>query len=410
MKQVCHRDAGRGHAVVKWAGGLSRQRETGPAADEALARLRAGLGGSQPQLVLAFAAGYESRDLEGLPARLHSWLGDGLLVGCSAGGVVGMGQEFEDGPALSLLAGVMPDVQLSAIHLDQASLPAVTASRDCWWRLTGVRPEDEPSFTILADPYSFDIEHCIRGIDRAYPGSTVIGGLTSAVSQPGQACLIAGGEARRSGALLVAWTGNVQIEGVVAQGCRPVGDPLFVTASDGNRIREIDGKAPRQVLGEVFSSLGTADRELFNARQLFIGLALPGPRQSVGAGDFLVREVAGVDSESGDLVIGGHAAAHTVVQFHLRDADASAADLERELARHRGENPSTPAAALMFSCVGRGAALYGVPGRDSGLFRRAFSDVPLGGMFCAGEIGPVQGATFLHGYTTVFGLVRPRRG
>jgi small ligand-binding sensory domain FIST len=182
-----------------------------------------------------------------------------------------------------------------------------------------------------------------------------------------------------------------------------------VTSSDGNRIHELDGKAPRQVLGEVFSSLGTEDRELFNARQLFIGLALPGPRQSVGAGDFLIREVAGVDSESGDLVIGGHAAAHTVVQFHLRDGEASAADLERELARHRRANPSPPAAALMFSCVGRGTALYGVPERDSGLFRRAFSDVPLGGMFCAGEIGPVQGATFLHGYTTVFALVRPRQ-
>lgn len=394
---------------MKWAGGLSRQRELAAAVDEALASLRAGLGKSRPRLVLAFAAGYDSRDVERLPTLLHSWLDDGLLIGCSAGGVVGMGQELEDGPALSLLAGVMQNVQLAAIHLDQASLPAITASRDHWWRLTGVRQEDEPSFTILADPYSFDVEHCIRGLDRAYPGSTVVGGLTSAASQPGQACLIAGGEVRRSGALLIAWTGDVQIEGVVAQGCRPVGDPLFVTSSDGNRIHEIDGKAPRQVVGEVFSSLGAADRELFNARQLFIGLALPGPRQSVGAGDFLIREVAGIDSESGDLVIGGHAAAHTVVQFHLRDADASAADLERELGRHRDANSSAPAVALMFSCVARGAALYGVPGRDSGLFRRAFSDVPLGGMFCAGEIGPVQGATFLHGYTTVFALVRPRQ-
>jgi len=395
---------------VRWAGALSRQRELGPAVDEVLAGLREGLGGgSRPQLVLAFAASYDGRDLERLPALLHPWLGDGLLVCCNAGGVAGQGQELEDGPALSLLAGVMQGVQLSALHLDQASLPAVMASRDHWWQLTGVRPEDEPSFTILADPYSFDVEHCIRGLDRAYPGSTVIGGLTSAASQPGQACLIAGGEARNAGALLLSWTGDVQIEGVVAQGCRPVGDPLFVTSSDGDRIHELDGKAPRQVLGEVFSSLGTADRELFNARQLFIGLALPGPRQSVGPGDFLIREVVGIDSESGDLVIGGHAAARTVVQFHLRDADASAADLERELERHRRANPAPPAAALMFSCVGRGAALYGVPGRDSGLFRRAFGDVPLGGMFCAGEIGPVQGATFLHGYTTVFALVRPRQ-
>jgi small ligand-binding sensory domain FIST len=237
----------------------------------------------------------------------------------------------------------------------------------------------------------------------------VIGGLTSAAAQPGQACLMSGAEVRRSGALLLAWSGNVRLEGVVGQGCRPVGDPLFVTACEGNRIRELDGRAPRQALGEVFSSLSEGDRALFNARQLFIGLALPGPRQSVGAGDFLVREVIGLDSESGDLLVGAQASSNTVVQFHLRDAEASAADLARELERHRAADAASPAAALMFACVGRGAALYGVPGRDSGIFRRVFGDVPLGGMFCAGEVGPVQGATFLHGYSTVFGLVRPRR-
>ncbi len=394
---------------MKWASALSAEHELGPAVDEAVAQLRDALGQVEPDLVFAFAAGHDSRDLERLPALLHPWLGDGMLVGCSCSGVAGHGREYEEGPALSLMAALLTDVELTAVHVDQASLPALTASRDAWWRLLGIRPEDEPSFTIFADPYSFDIEHCIRGLDRAYPGSTVIGGLTSAASQPGQACLLADHDIHRAGALLLAWTGNVRLEGIVSQGCRPVGDPLFVTSSDGNRIHELDGKAPREVLGEVFSSLGPADRDLFNARQLFIGLALPGPRQSIGAGDFLVREVVGLDSESGDLVIGAQASANTIVQFHLRDAEASAADLERELARHRSIDPAEPSAALMFACIGRGVSLYGVPGRDSGMFRRAFGDAPLGGMFCAGEIGPVQGATFLHGYTAVLGLVRPRR-
>jgi small ligand-binding sensory domain FIST len=95
-----------------------------------------------------------------------------------------------------------------------------------------------------------------------------------------------------------------------------------------------------------------------------------------------------------------------VVQFHLRDARTSADDLDQLLARHRG----TPAGSLLFSCLGRGTHLYGRADHDTDLVRRHFGDVPLGGFFCNGEIGPVQGTTFLHGYTSAFGLFRPRGG
>jgi small ligand-binding sensory domain FIST len=391
---------------VKWASALSALHDLGPSVDEATAALAEQLGGVEPDVVVAFVSGH---DAAGLAGMLRPWLGDGLLLGCNGSGVIAGGVEQEEGPALALLAGVMGGVELNAVHVGQRALPPVTAARESWWDLAGVRPEAEPAFTLLADPYSFDVEHCIRGLDRAFPGATVVGGLTSAISQPGQARLLAGSDVFDSGALLVAWSGNLRLDAVVSQGARPVGEPLFVTGSDGERIRELDGKPPREVLGELFSTLDEADRELFNARQLLIGLALPGPRQEVGAGDFLVRQVIGLDADTGELVIGARAAANAVVQFHLRDAEAAAADLERQLGRQVAGAAAPPAAALMFSCVGRGASLYGVPGRDAGLFRRSFGDVPLAGLFCAGEVGPIQGATFLHGYSAVIGLIRPRR-
>jgi len=394
---------------MKWASAVTTEHDLEPAIRQATARLGSAFGQIEPDVVLAFAAGHDAGSLASLPDLLRPWLGDGLLVGCNGGGVIGDRREIEDGPALTLLAGLLTEVEVTVVHLEQAALPAVTATREAWWRLIGVRPEAEPGFTLIADPYSFDAEHCVRGLDRAYPGSVVLGGLTSAAAQPGQACLLAESDLYRSGALLIAWSGDIELDAVVAQGCRPVGDPLFVTAADGNRIRELDGRSPREALGQLFASLGERERDIFNARQLFIGLALPGPRQVVGPGDFLTREVVGLDADTGELVIGARAAPHSVVQFQLRDADASAADLARELERHRAANPITPAAALMFSCIGRGTNLYEVPNRDSGLLRRAFGELPLGGLFCAGEIGPVQGATFLHGHTTVFGLIRPRR-
>jgi len=391
---------------VRWSSGLSTQRDLGQARDELVEGLSDTLGGVEPDLVFAFAAGHDAGEFARLHGLLQPWLGDGLLAGCNASGVIAAGREQEEGPALALLAGVMADVDLAAAHVAQAALPPVTAPREAWWQLAGVRPEAEPAFTVLADPRSFDIEQCIRGLDRAFPGATVVGGLTSAVSEPGQARLLAGADAHESGALLLAWSGNVTLDGVVSQGCRPVGEPLFITGCEGNRVRELDGKAPRAVLGDLFTSLDETDRALFNARQLLIGLALPGPRQEFGAGDFLVRQVIGLDADTGELVIGARVAANTVVQFHLRDADAAVADLEHQLRRHAG---NAPAAALLFSCVGRGASLFGVPGRETGLFRRRFGDLPVAGLFCAGEVGPVQGASFLHGYSAVFGLVGPRR-
>ena len=89
------------------------------------------------------------------------------------------------------------------------------------------------------------------------------------------------------------------------------------------------------------------------------------------------------------------------------DAATSRDDLEALLGRYAGERrPGAPAGALLFSCLGRGAYLYGRPDHDTEAFHRHLGEVPLGGFFCNGEIGPVRGTTFLHGYTSAFALFR----
>ncbi len=391
---------------MRWAAATSTEASLERAAEELVERLARDLGRVEPDLVLAFAADHSPEDFGRLAAILKPWLGDALLAGATASGVVGGGREVEEGPALSLLAGFAGDTSFTLTHLEQDQLPPVAGPRQDWWDLAGATPEHQPAFVVLADPFTFDAEHCVRGLDRAFPGATVVGGLASGSEQPGQARLLAGGDAHRAGALLLACTGNFAIEAVVSQGCRPVGEPLFVTDCADQRIRALDGRRPREVLGELFSSLDARDRELFSGRELFIGLALPGPRQVVAPGDFLVRTVLGLDADSGDLYVGARVPANGVVQFHLRDAEAAAADLAGRLAARAG---ATPAAALMFSCVGRGAGLYGASGHDSAQLARACGPLPTGGFFCAGEIGPVQGATFVHGYTTVFGLIGARK-
>jgi small ligand-binding sensory domain FIST len=138
---------------------------------------------------------------------------------------------------------------------------------------------------------------------------------------------------------------------------------------------------------------------------LFMGLGMRDGEREYRRGDFLVRNLIGVDPATGAIAVGAPLHTGQVVQFHLRDAETSATDLVEMLGQH---DQVPPAGALLFSCVGRGRLLYGQANHDSGAFRTAMGAIPLGGFFCNGEIGPVHRRTFLHGYTSSFALFRRR--
>lgn len=393
-------------SAMSWASALGLGLKLEDAVAEAAEQLHDEAGVLNPDLAIAFVTAAYDSAIDRLPQLLRPILGDCLLFGCNAGGLIGGGSEEEEEPGVALLCGRLPDATLTTRHLEQATLPPLTASRENWWRLLDLAPESEASFMLLADPGTIDAEACARGIDRAYPGSTVIGGLASGTLEPGSARLLTNGTVHRSGGILLALSGNVVIDPVLAQGCRPIGDPLFVTACDGNLISELDGRRPKELLTAIFATLDEADRSRFG-ESLCIGLALPGPRQPIGTGDFLIRNVLGLDPDNGALWIGSRVVLNTVVQFHLRDGKSASDELETRLAASL-EGRLPPAAALLFACAGRGRNLFGVSGHDSGTLLRMI-DIPVAGMFSAGEIAPIQGATFVHGYSSVFGLIRPRQ-
>jgi len=214
----------------------------------------------------------------------------------------------------------------------------------------------------------------------------------------------------------LALSGNVVLDAVVAQGCRPIGDPLRVTEAEGNVILSLEGRPPLAVLQDLVERLSPADRQLAR-HALFIGLLMDEFKLDPTPGDFLIRVILGVDPRVGAIAIGDRVRSGQTVQFHLRDAQTSAEDLRSALRRYclernLGQDPALspqPCGALMFACLGRGKGLYGVPNFDSQQFREILGEVPLGGFFCNGEIGPVGGSTFLHGYTSCFGIFRPAR-
>jgi small ligand-binding sensory domain FIST len=397
---------------MKWTSAIGRHARLDLALADAAEQAARGLDQIEPDLAFVFLSGAHAADAERVAGWLAPWLGAGLLVGCSAQGVAGGGREVEGEPAVALLAGVLPDVELEARHVTAEHLGIPVADAAAWRALVGTELPD-PSFVVLGDPLSIQAEALVKGLDAAHPGATKVGGLASGGRTPGSHALLLGGDVHRAGAIVLALGGNVRLEAVVAQGCRPVGEPHFVTSCHEHLLRELDGASPRDVLGQLYERLSPADRQLF-AQAVFVGLARPGEHRELHAGDFLVRNLLGLDPDTGALWIGAELEPNSILQFHLRDAATSSADLDRQLARFVARGRAVGASgALLFSCVGRGAGLYGRPDHDTTAFARHVGDVPLAGLFANGEIGPLDvaqgGTTYVHGYTSAFGVFRPRR-
>jgi len=391
---------------MRWVSAVSTVSPLEAAVREVAAAITRDFDGATPDLAVAFVSEQHQGEYERLPALLRGQLAPRLLIGCSAGGVIGGGHEVERQAGVSLTIAHLPGVDLTPFHLEGEALLEHHAPAEGWERLIGVASIHRPAFLLLPDPFTFDAETLVAGLDAAFPESPKIGGLASGGREPGANALYLGDTVYRSGAVGVALSGNVEVDTIVAQGCRPIGDPMFVTRSDQNVLYELDGQPALVALQHLLANADARDRKLF-AHSLFLGVVMK-EQQEYRQGDFLIRNLLGIDGKSGAIAVGAALRIGMVVQFHLRDAETSAQDLEVVLARYHEGPPRRPAGSLLFSCLGRGVHLYGEPDHDTAAFRRHLGPVPLGGFFCNGEIGPVHGSTFLHGYTSAFGLFRSR--
>jgi small ligand-binding sensory domain FIST len=395
---------------MKWCSAISEETDLVAAVRAASAELKAALRPEDPSLILVFVSEHHRAGYRDVPSLVGCEFGTSLVIGCSARSVIGGGREIEERPAVSLTAGVLPGVSLHPFHLDLDRLPEDDAPADLWRAHIGVPHALAPQFLLLCDPFSFEGERLVRGLDRAYPASQKVGGVASGGQAPGDNALFVGTQVHRCGSVGVALSGNIQLDTIIAQGCRPIGTPMFVTRCRDNVLLELDGRPPLEVLQELYQSLCPEDRKRCRG-SLFLGLEMKAAQDAYAQGDFLIRNLLGSDQESGALRVGALLRDSQVVQFHLRDARTSADDLERRLADYDERVlPGAARGALLFSCLGRGGQLYGRPNHDSDALRRHLGDIALGGFFCNGEIGPVQGQTFLHGYTSAFGIFRSEGG
>ena len=403
---------------MRWSAALSEAADHESAAREVTETVRGQLDGP-PDLLLLFASPHHAAAWNELARAVAAAFPGCPLVGCSGAGVIGDAHEVEQRRAVSLVAARLPGVRVHPFAVAPTSWPDDDddpAPRAAWCDHLEL-PPDLPVETILLfpEPFGGQAERLVAAFGRAFPEAVLLGGVAGGAPFPGGSALFLGGRAIPLGAVGVVLSGAIEVVPIVSQGCRPVGPPLLVTKAAGTEIHALGERPPREVLREIYEGLEPAEQELFR-RSLFVGVEAEPERVQHQDGAWLVRNIRGVDVESGALAIAARVEPWQVVQFLVRDAHAADVDLRARLQSYRAALPvsspddASPAAAavLMFTCAGRGLSLFGRPDHDVDRAIEVLGDAPLGGVFCSAEIGPVGSRAFVHGFTTVLGVIRAR--
>jgi small ligand-binding sensory domain FIST len=362
---------------------------TGLAADpaEAAAQAAAAVGGTPVDLAFLFLSGDNAFAAEGAVAAVRERLAPRHLVGCVAGGVLARDTEVETGTAAAVWAASLPGAEVGSFHVATMELEEGTAA-------VGFPATREADLVaLIVDPYSFPADAFLERVNEEQPGLPLVGGVATGRR------LVLGDEVLSDGAVGAVVSGT-PVRTLVSQGCAPIGRDAVVTAAEGNLIYELAGERALDRLREDVVTLGERERALA-ATGLLVGLVVDENKPEYGRGDYLMRGLLGAEEESGAIAVGAPVRIGQTLRFHVRDAESADEDLRETLAPLVGAGA---AGALLFTCNGRGTNMFPVPGHDAELVAEALGGPMLAGFFCGGEIGPVGGRAFLHGFTATLAV------
>lgn len=402
------------------------------AATEAASRLQSKLD-TTPDLLMVFVTAHHAQRMGMIADTLRDTLNSNHMLGVSAASVMSGTSEINDSPGIALLACNLPGVRISPFWVDHISPRDSTDERAAKLADQIDAGVDMRGAFFFADPFSVPLVKLIPALSasrmqhitssgRVESIGTIIGGMASAANRPGGNSLLLDGDVRSSGAMGVTLSGDIQIDTVVSQGCRPIGHPMIITKARGNLILELAGVRAVDAIREIVHDLSEHDKQLLG-NGLLLGRVIDEHKSHFGRGDFLIRNIMGGDEDSGAVAVADLVSAGQTVQIHLHDEQTAREDLSLLLDGQRLYEK--PAGAMLISCTGRSEKFFEEPGHDARAIAQAFNQspdgakraksgeevttdqgIPLAGFFAAGEIGPIDQHIFQHGHTAVAGLFR----
>lgn len=344
---------------------------------------------------------------------LRPMVGDAILFGGVVDSLVGTAQEVEHGIAASvLLLGEMRGAA-RAFSMECIETPD-------GWSVMGL-DEDVHRDAVacgglltIACPFTFSADMLYSSLEALAPiderPAKLFGGNISRMARRGgegsPSMMFLGDRLVTSGAIGLLLPDSVEWSAVVSQGSRPIGEPMIVTEVSERSIVSLGGKPALDRLRDMFHTLPNREREMA-MRLLLIGRAISEYSETFSHGEFLIRNITGIDQETKAIQVADRMKVGQTVRFHLLDDTAADADLKQLTSRARSSGME-PVAGVLFSCNGRGERMFGVPGHDANVVEHYFPSMPLCGFFAAGEFGPVADQNLVHGFTAVVALLCDR--
>lgn len=326
-----------------------------------------------------------------------------LLAGCSSNSLIAGSEELEDDTGLVVALYSLPGADLKACRFTQQELEEAE-SPEYWHQKSGISPTQTNGWLVFADPFNLDCETWLASWNSAYGPIPVVGGLATGDNVNQQTQIYLNGEVFDEGGVAISFGGEVELVGVISQGCTPIGDTWTLTKVEQNLIQEIGNRPAFEVLAETFGGLSQEEQQSSRGN-LFIGLVMNEYLEEFHRGDFLVRNLIGADPQSGTIAVGALPRMGQTIQFQRRDAAAATEDMKAMITHARDKlATATVYGGCLCNCNGRGMGLFGEPNHDAGMVQNLLGPFGLVGFFCNGEIGPVGDKNFLHGYTASLAL------
>lgn len=304
-------------------------------------------------------------------------------VGTLGVGICATGQEYLDVPAIAAMVGAFPPESYRLFPAVRAGIDELDPALAGW---TGAR---DARFAIVhGDPRNPKTADLIAQLAVSLNDGFLVGGITSSRESYFQIA----GQPTEGGLSGVVFSDRVRVTTGLTQGCSPLGPVRQVTECRDNLAIAIDGRPALEVLKEDVGEVLARDLSRA-AGYIFVGLPIRGS----DTGDYLVRNLLGIDPRNELIAIGERLAPGDPILFCRRDVETAYADLRRMLRDVKKRLPAEPRGAVYYSCLGRGPFMFGRESAELGTIRDELGDLPLAGFFANGEISHDR----LYGYTGV---------
>lgn len=299
-------------------------------------------------------------------------------VGSAGIGICCTGREYMDQPAIVIMLGEFAADAFQVFGIQQSDEIEGVLKRGihAYFGIVHGDPENR-SMPVLIEQFAAQLE-----------SGFVVGGLTSSRNGNVQVA----DEITRGGLSGVVFSSAVTVATRLTQGVSPLGKMHEITECDGNVIIRIDNRPAFDVLKEEIGEVLSKDLNRL-AGYIFVGLPVPGS----DTGDYLVRNLVGIDVEQKLLAIGDYIERGNHLLFCRRDGASAVHDMQRMLGELESGMTGKPKGAIYFSCLGRGESMFGPDSAELKMISRELGDVPLVGFFANGEISNHR----LYSYTGV---------